>query len=355
MTMVQDNVLKQAIQSIAQNQKHLHALLGSEFLDHLAISKHIETRNKIRQNHFNADTKIYFGDHLKHVTLTEDHKSYAVLDKDFLSQPLGALPSQCIYFLLNNDIGSALEQYKLLFKNRPCSLFVIWDWDSQHWVEMSCTLAAYSDFYIPVASENTYTISHFNPFMLGPVFVGVNQWSKKFITDHTESLLQKRNDAPFGPHVFYEAYPRRNRAIATLNQKFSGIKFADNSYKVTSDIDNLNAWSGHKTHWIIPVLSGMPIRVFNCLITGGIPLVPSFYKVISESTDLPKDVMYYDVIDLVEPEKLQQRANDYFDQQGTSGLIQRIGNYLNTYHIDARCESILKLVQEKVNELTHSQ
>lgn len=352
--MTHDNVLHQTIQNIAQNQKNLHALLGNDFLDHLAISKHVETRNKILLNKFNAGTQIYLGDHLKHAKLTQHNHSYTVLDKDFLNQPHDQLPSQCIYFLLNNDIGSSLEQYKQLYKSRPCSLFIIWDWDSQHWVEMSCTLAAYCDFYIPVASENTYTISHFNPFILGPVFVGVNQWSKDFITENFGTLLRERKDEPYGPHVFYEAYPRRNRAIVTLNQKFSGIKFADNSYKVTSDIDNLNAWSGHKTHWIIPVLSGMPIRVFNCLITGGIPLVPSFYKAIIESTDLPKDVMYYDVIDLVEPENLQQRANYYFDQEGASGLIQRIGNYLNTYHIDARCESILKLVYQKINELTQS-
>jgi hypothetical protein len=217
---------------------------------------------------------------------------------------------------------------------------------------MSCNLAVYCDFYIPVSSENTYTISHFNPFILGPIFVGVNQWSRQFISENFGSLLLDRLNEPSDPHVFYEAYPRRNRAIATLNQKFSGVSFSDNSYKLTSDIENLNAWSRHKAHWIVPVLSGMPIRVFNCLCTGGIPIVPSFYKVMYESTDLPQDVFYYDVLDLIEPNKLQQIANNYFDRHGTAGLIQRIGNFQFKYHIDIRCESILKLVHSKIFELS---
>jgi hypothetical protein len=347
-----DSVLNQVIKNIAQNQKQLHGFLGSELLDQLAIKKHIEICRKINLNKFSLNTKIYVGNQLKHVQLTKENDLYAVLDKDFLSNSIETLPSNCIYLLLNNDIGSSLEKYKELYRNRPCSLFIIWDWDSQHWVEMSCNLAVYCDFYIPVSSENTYTISHFNPFILGPIFVGVNQWSSKFITDNFESLLLERENEPSDPHVFYEAYPRRNRAIATLNQKFSGITFADNSYKLTSEISNLNSWSRHKAHWIIPVLSGMPIRVFNCLSTGGIPIVPSFYKVIYESTDLPQDVFYYDVIDMLEPDRLQQLANNYFDQQGPVGLVQRIGNYLCKYHIDTRCASILKLVYKKLFDLS---
>jgi hypothetical protein len=286
------------------------------------------------------------------VKLAKENELYDILEEDFLSYPIDTLPRRCIYILLNNDIGNLLEKYKQLYKSRPCSLFIIWDWDSQHWVEMSCNLAVYCDFYIPVSSENTYTISHFNPFILGPIFVGVNQWSRQFISENFGSLLLDRLNEPSDPHVFYEAYPRRNRAIATLNQKFSGVSFSDNSYKLTSDIENLNAWSRHKAHWIVPVLSGMPIRVFNCLCTGGIPIVPSFYKVMYESTDLPQDVFYYDVLDLIEPNKLQQIANNYFDRHGTAGLIQRIGNFQFKYHIDIRCESILKLVHSKIFELS---
>jgi len=348
-------MLQQVIKNIAENQKQLHTMLGSESLDHLVIKKYLETRKKIQHSKFNLDTKIYFGHHLKHLKIAQNSSYHYVLEEDFLNHPIETLPNNCIYILLNNDIGVHLENYKRLFENKQCSLFVIWDWDSQHWVEMSCTLAVYCDFYIPVASENTYTISHFNPFMLGPIFVGANQWSNQFILDNYVTLLQNRKNEPYGPHVFYAAYPRRNRAITTLNQKFPGIKFADNSYKLSSDIENLDEWSQHKTHWIIPVLSGMPIRVFNCLITGGIPLVPSFYKVIFESTDLPKDIFFYDVIDLVEPKKLQNQANQYFDNQGTSGLIERIGSYLNKYHVDARCENILKIMNDKINYLIYSE
>ncbi len=346
--MIDESLLKKSIETITEDVKRIHKLLESDFFDYLAIHKYKLTRSKLSKNFFNKETKIFFGSSLKSLGISQEQQPHAVLDEAFLSQPLEALPSQCIYFLLNNDIGNALESYKILFNNRPCSLFVIWDWDSQHWVDMSCYLATFCDFYIPVASENTFTISHFNPFIIGPVFVGVNQWPKNFIVDNMELLLCRRVDRPYGPHVPYSAYPRRIRAIATLNKNFPEVKFTDNSYKLMDDIEILKAWSGHKTHWIVPVRSGMPIRVFNCLATGGIPLVPAFYKVLFEATDLPKDVMHYDVIDLIEPYRLLKEANDYFDQQGVSGLIKRIGNFLDTYHIDSRCMLILDLIKKRI-------
>jgi len=349
--MMDEQELLNTVHAITKTQKELHRLLGQDLLDNWVISKHLKIIQKIKNFNYSAATPVFVGDHLKFVNLDRLRKSTRVLKKDFLNQPLDDQPRQCIYFLLNNDIGSDLERYKELFKARPCSIFIIWDWDSQHWLEMSCSLAAYCDFYFPVSSENTFTISHFNPFVLAPVFVGVNQWSKKFITDHFNFLLNDRDDRPYGPHVFYEAYARRNRAIATLNTKFEGIHFTNNNYKLKLEIDTFKEWSNHKTHWIIPVLSGLPIRVFNCLITGGIPIVPSFYKAMMESTDLPAGVFYYDVIDLVQPEKIQQQALEFFNDHGAHGVIQRAGSAIEKYHIDSRCELILSAVDTKINGL----
>ncbi len=346
--------LYQYIDRVAKNTGDTHEILENEFFDYLVMKKYSETLKKIANNEFSNKTKIFFGNHLKNIKLDEEKYSYSILDEGFLDQPIEMLPRNCVYFLLNNDIRGSIEKYKVLFNSRQCSFFIIWDWDSQHWVEMSCNLAFFSDFYVPVSSDNAYILSHFNPFLLGPVFVGVYQWSKNFIACNMELLLRARKNTPYGPHYFYSAFPRRNRAVVTLSKKFPDINFADNTYKLTADIDNLRSWSDHKAHWIIPVRSGMPVRVFNCLITGGIPIVPSFYRSLFESTDLPRGVQFYDVIDLLEPEKLQQTANNFFDQQETAGLIQRVGNALKIYHIDSRSDMILELVKKKIYQISNS-
>ena len=64
-----DSFLNHFIKNISQNQKQLHGFLGSELLDHLAIKKHKEICRKINSNEFNLNTKIYLGNHLKHVKL----------------------------------------------------------------------------------------------------------------------------------------------------------------------------------------------------------------------------------------------------------------------------------------------
>ena len=349
--MIDDPLLTENIGALSRSIKEAQDILESEFFDYHSIQKYISTLAKLRAGVLSNESCIYFGNNLKHLSITPGGKPPNILDPEFLSKPLEELPRNCVYFLLNNDIGNQIELYKSLYNHRPCSLFILWDWDSQHWVEMSCTLAAYSDFYIPVSSENSYTIGHLNPFVLGPVFVGVNQWRKDFVINNIEVLLANRVDDPYGPHVGYSAYQRRNRAVATLNQKFPHVGFTDNSYKTRTELEVLTEWCGYKAHWIVPVRSGMPIRLYNCLVTGGIPLVPGFYRYLLESSDLPPDVMYYDVLDLIEPDRLVEIANRHFDQQGTDGLTRRVGDFLNRYHIDARCLEILELLRERVRSL----
>jgi hypothetical protein len=344
--------LTDRIQQLADGYKALHGLLGERLFDDLAIHQQLAARRKLAAGRYGDVRTVCLAHNLRHALPVNAERHYTHLPKDFLEGDLTVLPDRCVYLLLNNDIGRHLPQYVELVRLRPDCLFVVWDWDSQHWLQMSCRLAAHSDFYVPSTSENLYTLSHFNPNLLGPAYAAVNQWSRRFVVDHLDLLLKERSDAPFGPHVRYDGFDRRNRAVATLNRSFPAIGFTDHGYQGKSDLDNLIEWAGHKAHWIVPVLGGVPIRIYNCLLTGGIAVAPSHYRQMPENRQFdPGHVVHYDVIDLVEPAAVQQRAVAAFDAAGRVGVAERVGRALGEHHIDTRIETVLLELEARIRQL----
>lgn len=340
-----DKFLHETISKVASLEKEMQGNIGCDFLDNYSIARKISLNQKMKNWDWGSNYTIYFGANLNCIKSDFNNGNSQILNQNFLDGELEDQPSKCIYFLLNNDISASFDRYKKLYDSRPCSLFIVWDWDSQHWLEMSCWASAYSDFYIPVSSQYVYIYSHFNPLIFQPYCVGVNQWSSDFLTDNTDIILGSRVNEPAGPHVYYDPYLRRNRAIATLNKSFSEIKFSDNAYKNKNLEELLIDWAKHKVHWIIPVLSGIPIRVYNSLITGGIPIVPSFYRCLLEAKELTDDVIYYDVLDLIDPIRINNLAIEKFDKMGKKGVIDRFNRSLSSFHIDARCSQIIEEVK----------
>lgn len=98
----------------------------------------------------------------------------------------------------------------------------------------------------------------------------------------------------------------------------------------------------------MPVLGGVPIRVYNALITGGIPLVPGFYRNLPEIAGLGTGPLFYEVHDLIEPQAIAALANERFDSEGHGALLQRVSDALATQHVDARCAQLLGLLQNSI-------
>lgn len=325
--------------------KDTHELLQDPFFESWAIQRRTAMMGKLAARQRSAATTVFLGHHLQHARPVTAQREFAHLAEDFLDAP-PQLPASSVVLLLNNDIGKRLPQYIDWYRSQPQALFVVWDWDSQHWLYMSSALALHSDVYVPASSENVHVLSQFNPYTLGPVFAAAHQWSRKFLAEHMDLFLAERRPEPLGMHVYYEAYPRRNRAIATLAQHFPTVGFATNAFKGRSDLDNLQEWAGHKTHWIVPVLAGVPIRIYNALVTGGIPILPSFYKNLPEIAILGELPSYYQVADLLQPAAINDEAVARFDAGGESALVARLAQGIAEHHIDARCEQLLLALED---------
>lgn len=339
------------INSLSDLSKGIHEVLQDAFFDSFALMKRGQIEKKAASGLFGQVRQVYLGEHLKKCQPLAAGREFTPLPPDFLTNPDLHLPPGSLLFLTNNDVGKDLALYVDFYNRNPEVLFVIWDWDSQHWIQMSAMLAMNCDFYIPGTSENVFLLSHFNPCVMGPVFIGVHQWTRKFIADNFSCLLEPRRNEPLGTHAFYGNYQRRNRALATVTKTYPSVGFGTNEYKQKSDMDNFREWAGHKTHWIAPVLGGVPIRVYNALIVGGIPIVPSFYRNLPEVAALGDVPLFYEVADLIDPKFINEQAVAKFDAAGESGLIQRVAVALDTHHIDSRCEQIFGALEASIKSI----
>jgi hypothetical protein len=339
------------VEKLSSQATAIHETLQNPFLDSLAYSQHERLLEKLKKMDFSSVTRVYLGAHLKHARSTELNQRFIPLTENFLEVASTEMPPGSIVLLLNNDIGKNLMRYVQFYNAHPELLFVIWDWDSQHWLQMSALLAMHSDYYISASSENTFTLSHFNPHVLGPVFAGVHQWSREFLYRRFDIMIGRRFETPFGPHVHYEKYPKRSRVVATLAQHFDSVRFADNQYKAKSEEENLREWAGYKSHWIVPVLGGVPIRVYNALITGGIPILPSHYRNMPEVAGLGSSPVFYNVHDVLNPDAVIAAAATRFDSEDGGGLLQRISESMARDHVDTRCAEIVALLRRNISAL----
>ena len=345
---------KQITDQLTALSKDMHALLQDPFFDAWAIQRRKALLDKLATRASQAVSTVFLGHHLQHARAVHAGRDFVHLPEDFLEDPPARLPAGSVVLLLNNDIGERMPRYMDWYREHPEALFVVWDWDSQHWLYMSCLLAMHSDVYVPAASENVHLLSQFNPWMLGPVFAAAHQWTRAFLFEHMEVLLAARSSTPLGRHVLYEAYPRRNRAVATLAQHFPDVGFGTDAFKQRSDLDNLREWAGHKTHWIVPVLAGVPIRIYNALVTGGIPVLPSFYRNLPEIAILGELPSYYHVADLLQPQAVNDEAVARFDAGGQSALITRVAQGVAQHHVDARCEQLLLALEDMLGRALRS-
>jgi hypothetical protein len=331
------------IEQLSDLKQKISNILQDQVFDFVGFRKFQDLQKKASL--FRFDGKVYVGSDLRNARPLHQHIRFELLQSSNHNWIDFKPSAGSIVLMTNNDIGSNLPKYIKCYENNVDSLFIIWDWDSQHWTYMSSMLGLHSDFYISGGSENTFFSSHFNPAVIGPIWGGVHQWSRDFIIENISILLRDRNNAPLGVHFPYENFSRRNRAIATVTKKFPTVRFGNNDYKSKTDLENFHEWSEHKTHWVMPVMGGLPLRGYNAMLTGGIPILPSFLKNFPEVSILGNIPLYYEVSDLIEPEAIHWAGVEKFDKLGRDGVLQRVLDGLSKYHIDARCESILQLAE----------
>ena len=341
----------------ARQVREYMAFGQSEAFFHLAVAKDMRIKT-LRENIARTGLrKVYLSSNLAGFECAIEGVDLGVLDKDFFHEPdpLRRLAKKvqlggCIVIVNNNDVGSdeSREAYASFFGECEATFFVAWDWDNHHWLELSPFLAALSDCYAPAHHENLYLLSRYNWRIAGPVYCSSVQWPRKYLAEHLPEMLNaERSDAPLGMHIPYAPFSFRLQMITTLNQFYPTIGFSSHSFHGRTSEDRLKEWCSYKTHWIAPVLNDVPIRIFDALATGGIPIVPESLRFLPPVNAIPREfIAFYSATDIVQPQDCVARANCLFDAGGREGMVARHKLALQQYHGDASVRKMLDYAAE---------
>jgi hypothetical protein len=319
---------------------------------HLAVAKDVRAR-RLKSRFLGQEIKkVFLSANLSGFDCTIDGVDVSTMEKNFFfeSDPdlrlvKFAQLDQCVVIVNNNDVGSpdARSAYLTFFLNCVNTCFIAWDWDNHHWLELSTFLAAHSDIYAPAHHENLYLLSRYNHMIAGPVYCSSVQWSRKFLTENlTKVLSSDRSDYPLGMHIPYAQFNYRIQVISTVNKFYPSVGFSGRSFHDRTPLDKLEEWCAHKTHWISPVLNDVPIRLFDALLTGGIPMVPDSMRFLPPVADIPRKwIAFYSASDIVSPTSLVEYANKLFDDGGQDEIVARHRYALDHHHGNS---SILKML-----------
>ncbi len=324
---------------------------------HLAAAK--DSRVKALRQHFSTTPvrKIWFSNNLGGFAFSLPGVETGVLDKDFFSEPdlhanaaKRALLADCIVISNNNDLAAQVEPnpFSLFYGACDTTVFIAWDWDNHHWLDLSTFLAAHSDLYAPAHHENLYLLSRYNWLTCGPVYCATVQWPRSYLADKLGAMLATaRSNDPLGKHIPYGQFAFRMRVVSTLSQSIASIGFSDRNFHNRSRDDRAQEWYSHKLHWIVPVLNDVPIRIFDALATGGIPVVPESMRLLPCVATIPREhILFYGPMDIVEPGALIARGNALFDAGGAEQIAARHRYALEQHHGDTRVRQMLAAVRE---------
>ncbi len=259
-----------------------------------------------------------------------------------------------IYILNNNDIARAdVRKYAKMFAKQPRACVCIWDFDNHHQIDSSLNFAVLSDYYVPCHPHNNATYQQVCTAMGSPVSAGVVQWSRAELIAHRDRLIDvARDPAPLGRHILYPQFPERNAILEKLNTSFQHVGPSARTYHNRTELDRLEEWTAHMSHWIVPTREDLPIRVFDALITGGLPILPAALKELPALAPLQEHLFYYEPADVDAPHAIAEAAADQFLSQGQAGVIARHELAMATSHVDVRVQDILAQLYRHLHPVT---
>lgn len=257
-----------------------------------------------------------------------------------------------VLFTNNNLAAVGFDFFASLTQRYPQNLYLVWDFDNHHWLQCSGRGALLADIYVPAHYDHLFLISRFNAFTLEPTNCGVVQWRSDFLRNEIPNLLgRKRSDEPLGHHTPWN-FPYRLKVLQTFSTHLPHVGVCSPEFNFLSAAERLEQWTSHKAHVVIPVYNDLPIRTFDALITGGIPILPRSLQAWARFSGITEEeAVFYDALDIVAPAGLVQAANALFDATGMVGMLSRIEKAHRMYHVDARVSSMVERSEKLVRSV----
>jgi hypothetical protein len=248
----------------------------------------------------------------------------------------------------NNVARIGLPRFHSMVNCCPKTVFAVHDFDNHHWAEMSLALAACCDVYFPAHMDNYAVAGRVSPNVVAGIPCGTIQWPISFLETHSSDVLTStRKPDPLGRHYFYERFKYRNQVLRTVGQHFPSVSLVASDYHGQSALDRWGEWISYKLHFIAPVFNDLPIRFFDALVSGGLPMIPQSLVPYLDFLRIPQEhYIAYSASDIFEPSNLVRAAVDVFDRLGNEGILARHQYALSNFHADVSIQKMVGACEE---------
>ena len=245
--------------------------------------------------------------------------------------------------LNSNDIR---EEHFSLFEGAILNhkLFItVWDFDNHHLLQRSYRLAKVAHGYVAAHPDHLAQLQLIRGSTIKTEICSSIQFCPQKIKKLTKSdRLTNRCREPIGMHHCYTVFQVRDEILNCLSMAFKDVGSLNQSYP-HKGIENLGVWANYSCSFAIPVLVDIPIRFFDSLITGSIPIIPNYAASRLHSLGISaKNYVAFDLKDLDNPRQLVASANHIFDKGGVEGAKLRINTTLKQWHVRA---SLLRIIR----------
>lgn len=272
--------------------------------------------------------------------------------RDLIANSDAEIFQNAVLVLTNNNAAKiGLEQLANFANAARNTLIAIHDYDNHHWVTLSLQLSIIADVYFPAHLTDMSVAGRLSGSICVGIPTGSIQWKREYILDRIEKMIDsQRSDSPLGMHYFYGRFQYRNKILQTVNKHYSTVGLLNKDFHSRGEDDRFNEWISHKLHWISPVFGDLPLRFFDALITGGIPLVPVGLQFYLDYLRIPRNYYCtYTAKDVIDPKVFVAKSINKFDDFGREGVLERIQFGLQNFHVD----EIVKKIYLKCNSLVH--
>jgi hypothetical protein len=252
------------------------------------------------------------------------------------------------------DIGDQDAMFQIRARSLAEFLFV-WTFDNHHSAAANLAVNALADVVVP---SHKYCAR----FMRTPctllgfhVPLSTNQWSRATARRlFANSAHLVRQDGLHGGFISWEI-GERNKLLQDCRAKLpsNAITLIDNnarqSYFDQSPEQRWHDWASHKVGFILPVTFDLSGRLFDSLLTGQVPIVPTWCHDLDEviSTELQNSlpVIRFDTASVEAVESAWQKALQRFDADGHVGALRRHSYAVDNHHLINRIQAICAQVK----------
>jgi hypothetical protein len=240
----------------------------------------------------------------------------------------------------------------------PDCVNLVWLWDHHHHPELGGQMAMLADIVLPMHETAVDYLKLFNDYVFSAVPAASAQWGdpRQVEAVFREHAAAERSNRLYGGFVAYEGY-QRNQFIRRVMSRLPDHALVLRPPGEVRDIQHFDPatrrqrmieWMGHKCSLVCALTEDVPIRVFDALLAGQIPLVPynlnGFDRLVSPADQAALPVLRYDPYDVDSVEMAWVAAVGLYDRLGAAGAARRHRLVLDGHLMKHRVIDVIQTV-----------